>query len=294
MRVVVPVGEQRGRHELQDAVLRPGDRHRTLEPGTADDPERFHGRRWYGPPARARPVAPYARRVVNLTRIYTRTGDDGTTSLGDFSRTSKTDPRLVAYADVDEANSAIGVVAGHRRRRAGRRGRRPAAPGAERPVRRRRRPLHARWRADAGAPAAADDAGVRGRPRGRLRPLERASSPLRSFVLPGGTVAAAHLHVARTVARRAERSVWAAVAEHGTSSDGGINPLTAQYLNRLSDLLFILCRQANRRADGWRTCCGPPAAAASPRPPEERAAVGSAALSSAPCRSAVRPIRVAA
>jgi cob(I)alamin adenosyltransferase len=73
-----------------------------------------------------------------------------------------------------------------------------------------------------------------------------ALEPLRSFILPGGTLASAHLHVARTVTRRAERSVWAAVEEHGTEADGGVNPLAAQYLNRLSDLLFILCRHANR------------------------------------------------
>jgi cob(I)alamin adenosyltransferase len=70
--------------------------------------------------------------------------------------------------------------------------------------------------------------------------------PLRSFVLPGGTVVAAHLHVARTVVRRAERSTWAALAEHGES----MSPLTATYLNRLSDLLFILSRTANLTAHG--------------------------------------------
>ncbi len=70
--------------------------------------------------------------------------------------------------------------------------------------------------------------------------------PLRSFILPGGSIGAAHLHVARTVTRRAERSVWAALEQYGTDTDGGVNPLTAQYLNRLSDLLFILSRQANR------------------------------------------------
>jgi cob(I)alamin adenosyltransferase len=72
-----------------------------------------------------------------------------------------------------------------------------------------------------------------------------ALEPLRSFILPGGTLAAAHLHAARTVTRRAERAVWAAIERHGTGEDGGVNPLTAKYLNRLSDLLFILCRQAN-------------------------------------------------
>jgi cob(I)alamin adenosyltransferase len=188
--------------------------------------------------------------VVNLTRIYTRTGDDGTTSLGDFSRTSKNDPRLIAYADVDEANSAIGVV---------------LATGAGE-LDAEVVDLLGRVQndlfdvgADLSTPLTAQTSE---HPPLRVTPeyvadLEAACDrwndelpALRSFVLPGGTVAAAHLHVARTVARRAERSVWAAVAEHGTSSDGGINPLTAQYLNRLSDLLFILCRQANRRTDG--------------------------------------------
>jgi cob(I)alamin adenosyltransferase len=188
--------------------------------------------------------------VVNLTRIYTRTGDDGTTSLGDFSRTSKNDPRLIAYADVDEANSVIGVV---------------LATGAGE-LDAEVVDLLGRVQndlfdvgADLSTPLTAQTSE---HPPLRVTPeyvadLEAACDrwndelpPLRSFVLPGGTVAAAHLHVARTVARRAERSVWAAVAEHGTSSDGGINPLTAQYLNRLSDLLFILCRQANRRTDG--------------------------------------------
>ena len=71
---------------------------------------------------------------------------------------------------------------------------------------------------------------------------------LRSFVLPGGTPASAGLHVARTVVRRAERSAWAAIESYGTGEQGGVNPLTATYLNRLSDLLFILARYANRSA----------------------------------------------
>jgi cob(I)alamin adenosyltransferase len=188
--------------------------------------------------------------VVNLTRIYTRTGDDGTTSLGDFSRTAKTDTRLVAYADVDEANSAIGVAL--------------AAGGAELDaevvalLRRVQNDLF-----DVGAdlctplteqPTEHPPLRVTG---AYIADLEDACDrwnadlePLRSFILPGGTLASAHLHVARTVTRRAERSVWAAVEQYGARSTGGVNPLTAQYLNRLSDLLFILCRQANRRSDG--------------------------------------------
>ena len=185
--------------------------------------------------------------MVNLTRIYTRTGDDGTTSLGDFSRTSKNDPRLVAYADVDEANSAIGVVL--------------AASGASSEeldeevralLRRVQNDLF-----DVGADLCTPLSPSPAHPPLRVTAeyvddLEAACDrwnaslePLRSFVLPGGTPAAAYLHVARTVTRRAERAVWAAVERYGTGEDGGVNPLTARYLNRLSDLLFILCRQAN-------------------------------------------------
>ncbi|MFN8126806.1 MAG: cob(I)yrinic acid a,c-diamide adenosyltransferase [Candidatus Nanopelagicales bacterium] len=178
--------------------------------------------------------------MVNLTRIYTRTGDDGTTSLGDFSRTGKNDPRLIAYADVDEANAALGAVLALG----------DADPEVAATVRRVQNELF-----DVGAdlctPMSAGD--------GRLRitdpyierlevdcdhfnePLE----PLRSFILPGGTPAAALLHVARTVTRRAERSTWRAVAEYPDTT----NPLTATYLNRLSDLLFILARVANGGAD---------------------------------------------
>jgi len=187
--------------------------------------------------------------MVNLTRIYTRTGDDGTTSLGDFSRTRKTDPRLVAYADVDEANSAIGVVLALGT---------DAASGLDEGV----AGLLVRVQNDlfdVGADLCTplSDTPPAHPPLRVTQPyvddLETACDtynatlePLRSFVLPGGTRASAFLHVARTVTRRAERAVWAAVEQHGTGPDGGVNPLTAQYLNRLSDLLFILCRYANR------------------------------------------------
>lgn len=186
--------------------------------------------------------------MVNLTRIYTRTGDDGTTSLGDFSRTTKNDPRLVAYADVDEANSAIGVVLAT----AG------AAldPDVAALLRRIQNDLF-----DVGADLCTPLTATPAHPPLRVTgdyvaDLEAACDrynadlePLRSFILPGGSPAAAYLHVARTVTRRAERAVWAAVAAHGTGDEGGVNPLSAQYLNRLSDLLFILCRFVNR-ADG--------------------------------------------
>jgi cob(I)alamin adenosyltransferase len=176
--------------------------------------------------------------MVNLTRIYTRTGDDGTTALGDMSRVSKNDLRLVAYADVDEANSAIGVVV--------------ATPGLATDLAilltRIQNDLF-----DVGADLCTPVVETPEFPPLRVEQeyvdrLEAACDqyndllePLRSFVLPGGTLAAAHLHVARTIVRRAERSTWAALAEHGDA----MSPLTATYLNRLSDLLFILSRVAN-------------------------------------------------
>jgi len=187
--------------------------------------------------------------VVNLTRIYTRTGDDGTTALGDFSRTSKNDPRLIAYADCDEANSAIGValVLGT-----------GLDPKITTLLRRVQNELF-----DVGSDLCVPL--TRTPPKHeplRITPeyvdrLEAAcdewNAPLpalRSFILPGGSPAAAYLHVARTVTRRAERAVWAALEAHGSSPDGGVNPVTAKYLNRLSDLLFILCRSANLDAGG--------------------------------------------
>jgi cob(I)alamin adenosyltransferase len=183
--------------------------------------------------------------MVNLTRIYTRTGDDGTTALGDNSRTAKTDPRLVAYADVDEANCVIGVALATARD--------GLEPDVATLLQRIQNDLF-----DVGADLCTPLTDtVPKYPPLRVTPeyvddLEAACdrwnealAPLRSFILPGGTPAAAHLHVARTVARRAERSVWAAIQTYGTEPEGGINPLTARYLNRLSDLLFILSRHAN-------------------------------------------------
>ncbi len=176
--------------------------------------------------------------MVNLTRIYTRTGDDGTTALGDMSRTSKTDPRLVAYADVDEANSMIGVALALGGLPAdiaellrsvqndlfdvGADLCTPVRPDPEHP------PLRITEQYVTRLETACDDYNDR---------LEK----LRSFVLPGGTAGAALLHVSRTVTRRAERATWTALAVHGVT----MNPLTARYLNRLSDLLFILARVAN-------------------------------------------------
>jgi cob(I)alamin adenosyltransferase len=177
--------------------------------------------------------------MVNLTRIYTRTGDEGRTRLGDMSETSKTDLRLLAYADVDEANSQIGYA---------------LAVGAIEPdvatvLRQVQNDLFDVG-ADLSCPVVAEPAfpplrvqqSYIDRLEGWCDAYNEPLEPLRSFILPGGTVSSAVLHVARTVVRRAERSTWAAFDEHGDS----MNVLTARYLNRLSDLLFILGRYANR------------------------------------------------
>ncbi|WP_096291290.1 cob(I)yrinic acid a,c-diamide adenosyltransferase [Mycobacterium ahvazicum] len=180
--------------------------------------------------------------AVHLTRIYTRTGDDGTTGLSDFSRVSKNDPRLVAYADCDEANSAIGAAIAL--------GRPDSEVAAV--LRQIQNDLF-----DAGADLSTP---VVENP--KYPPLRVAQSyidrlegwcdkyneslpALNSFVLPGGSPLSALLHVARTVVRRAERSAWAAV----DSAPGEVNVLPAKYLNRLSDLLFILSRAANVDGD---------------------------------------------
>ena len=172
---------------------------------------------------------------VRLTKIYTRGGDAGETSLGDGSRVSKLDPRIQAYGTVDELNAAVGVVlAGD-------------APAAIRPVLERVQNELFDLGADLSVPLH-----VEGRLRVEQPLVDRleeecdrfnAELPeLRSFVLPGGTPTAAALHVARTVCRRAEREVIDAA---GTVE---ISPLVAVYLNRLSDLLFILSRTANAEA----------------------------------------------
>jgi cob(I)alamin adenosyltransferase len=184
--------------------------------------------------------------TVNLTRIYTKLGDSGETHLGDMSRVSKLHPRVEAYGTIDELNAALGVAL--------------AQPGIPDKV--------AAWLErvqndllDAGAdlsvpaapPAASGERGGEGE-RSRLRVtaeytewLERVCdevnatlAPLRSFVIPGGTPASAHLHVCRTVCRRAERRAIA-VGEEG-------NHEVVRYLNRLSDLLFILARATNEGA----------------------------------------------
>lgn len=176
---------------------------------------------------------------VVLSRIYTRTGDAGTTAINDGSRVPKTDTRLAAYADTDEANCAIGtaITLGG------------LPDDVVRLLRRIQNELF-----DCGADLATPLPGTPPeRPQlriddGYVTALEAACDEynaalptLRSFVLPGGTPGAALLHTARVVTRRAERSAWAAAAEHGDT----ISPWPARYLNRLSDLLFILARTAN-------------------------------------------------
>ncbi len=176
---------------------------------------------------------------MHLTRIYTRTGDTGTTALGDGSRVPKTDARIVAYADTDECNAAIGVALAL-----------GALPeGVRETLARIQNDLF-----DVGA-----DLSVPGLSGDRLRVTEEyvtrlegwcdgynaGLSTLDSFILPGGTPGAALLHVARTVARRAERSAWALYE----AEPEGTNPLVLRYLNRLSDLLFILSRAANPDGD---------------------------------------------
>jgi len=177
--------------------------------------------------------------MVNLTRIYTRTGDNGTTGYGGRGRISKNDERLAAYADVDEANSVLGQAL--------------ATGGLDEDV------IAVLTRvqndlfdvgADLCTPVEPDPKYPPLRiTEGQVETLEREidlfNAPLdelRSFVLPGGTAGAASLHVARTVVRRAERSAWRAIEAHPDT----VNALTARYLNRLSDLLFVLARHANR------------------------------------------------
>lgn len=184
--------------------------------------------------------------AVHLTRIYTRTGDDGTTGLSDMSRVAKTDARLVAYADCDEANAAIGaaLALGH-----------PDTQITD-VLRQIQNDLF-----DAGAdlltpivenpkhPPLRIAQSYIDRLEGWCDAYNAGLPALKSFVLPGGSPLSALLHVARTVVRRAERSAWAAVDAHPE----GVSVLPAKYLNRLSDLLFILSRVANPDGDVlWR------------------------------------------
>ena len=170
--------------------------------------------------------------TVNLTRIYTKLGDGGETHLGDMSRVPKTHPRIEAYGTIDELNSLLGLAL--------------AAGGID--------PEHAGWLgrvqndlfdlgADVSVPPGDERERLRVSPE-QTEWLEQACDevnatlePLKSFVIPGGAVPAAHLHACRTVCRRAERRAIEV---------DDLNPEVVRYLNRLSDLLFILARAANR------------------------------------------------
>jgi cob(I)alamin adenosyltransferase len=185
--------------------------------------------------------------AVNLTRIYTRTGDDGGTRLGDMSKTRKTDGRVAAFGDVNEANAHIGVAVATGGLDDGVLGllaqvqndmfdvgadfATPVVDNPEFP------PLRVTQEYVDRLEAWCDEYNER---------LEK----LRSFILPGGTAGAALLHVACTATRRAERTAWSAFDEHADA----MNVLAITYLNRLSDLLFILARHANvERGDVlWR------------------------------------------
>lgn len=177
--------------------------------------------------------------MVNLTKIYTRTGDAGTTRLGDLSVADKTDLRLGAYADVDEANSQLGFAVA-----AGR-----LEPDVVAVLTQIQNDLFDVG-ADFACPVVEDpeypplrvEADYVDRLESWCDHYNEPLDNLRSFILPGGTSGAALLHVARTVVRRAERSAWAAYVEH----EATMNVQAIKYLNRLSDLLFILARYANR------------------------------------------------
>ena len=181
--------------------------------------------------------------MVRLNRIYTRGGDQGQTSLGDGSRVAKHDPRVAAYGAVDEANAVIGLARLHTKR----------ARRVDAILARIQNDLF-----DLGADLCMPEAGGRTRRQqqqgalrivqaqvdrleGEIDALNADLKPLESFVLSGGTPAAAHLHLARTVVRRAERDLLV-LMQHAT-----INPAALKYANRLSDLLFVLARWCNAR-----------------------------------------------
>ena len=180
--------------------------------------------------------------AIHLTRIYTKTGDDGTTGLGDFSRVPKSHPRIAAYADAEECNAALGVA---------------LAIGDLPDGLRRVLGVIQNDLFDVGADLSNPIVPEPKYPPLRVTDeyvsrLERwcdeynaTLAPLDSFILPGGTPGAALLHVARVVCRRAERSAWVAIGADPQHT----NPLAATYLNRLSDLLFILGRVANPGGD---------------------------------------------
>jgi cob(I)alamin adenosyltransferase len=193
--------------------------------------------------------------MVKLTKIYTRTGDEGLTGLSNFSRVRKTDPRIEAYADVDEANSAIGVAVSLAQNEFDEETLALLLQiqnelfdlGAD-----LSNPLNEHYeyeplRVDAIWVDALEVA---------IDKYNAELDKLDSFIIPGGSGLAAGLHLARTVVRRAERATWHAIEQHGTEpakkghTDGGVSLTAAKYLNRLSDLLFVLARYANIKHGG--------------------------------------------
>jgi cob(I)alamin adenosyltransferase len=182
--------------------------------------------------------------MVHLTRIYTRTGDGGTTRLVDNSLVAKTDLRVEAYGTVDELNSAMGVA---------------IAQGALSKSTSDALRIIQNELFDLGCDLATPlnlDATIEplriilpsiDRLEGWCDDFMSGLAELNSFVLPGGSAGAAHLHVCRTICRRAERTAWRAADEFGVDTAGGVSGLAITYLNRLSDLFFILARVANRR-----------------------------------------------
>lgn len=179
--------------------------------------------------------------MVVLNRIYTRTGDDGTTALGSGERRKKCDLRVACYGTVDETNAAIGVVRLHTAH----------DDEIDAMLGRIQNDLFDLG-ADLCSPApdhdkrlAVTDAQVM-RLEADIDRLNAGLSPLRSFVLPGGTPAAAHLHIARTVCRRAERLMVELADRPGER----VSPVAIRYANRLSDFLFVASRYANRKGAG--------------------------------------------
>jgi cob(I)alamin adenosyltransferase len=193
--------------------------------------------------------------MVKLTKIYTRTGDEGMTGLSNFTRTRKTDPRIEAYADVDEANSAIGVAVSLARNEFDHETLELLSQiqndlldlGAD-----LSNPLNEHYEYE---PLRVDAVWIDAL-EAAIDKYNAELEKLDSFIIPGGSGLAAGLHLARTVVRRAERATWHAIEEHGTEpgkkghTNGGVSLTAVKYLNRLSDLLFVLARYANIKHGG--------------------------------------------
>ena len=177
--------------------------------------------------------------MVVLNRIYTRSGDDGTTSLGNGERRKKYDLRIAAYGTLDEASSAIGIARLHTAK----------APEVDAMLARIQNDLFdveadlcLSEKGPGGARLTVTDAQVEWLEQ-QIDKLNAELSPLKSFVLPGGTHAAAYLHLARTVCRRAERLM----VELNDKAGEGVTPAALKYVNRLSDFLFVASRDANEK-----------------------------------------------